>query len=552
MRSPMGKRFRLAAFAILAPFLCAAVSAPLAAAAARQTVCSITVNSTDERETFRRNLPAGEFDFVELVEHARPDWLRSACERRVRCDVLVVSGHFAGTEFYSSSPGTNETLPVDELERASCGACPELFAHLKEVYLFGCDSLKAEAPQSAAPEIVRGLVAAGEPRADAERAVRALSERVGEDARDRMRRIFAGVPVIYGFSSLAPYGRTAGPLLQRYFDAAVAGEVGSGRASARLLALFGPSSMVATRGLEPGDPDADYRGEACRYYGAPTAAAKLADLRHDLSGDMPHVRMAFDRAEKFFATLGAADRADPAFTAALDGMARDGAARAGYLAIERATQDAALRVRMIALAREIGWLSQAERQAELGRTIADVLARRSMGFGDVDLVCTLDASPALGRVHQSRELRDAPAQSAGLACLGDAAARLRVLRLLASSRESDVQVAEAYLRHRPVTNPTELRTLSTAVVAMKPGAAQVRALGALARLHIADREALERLAVLFARTPSLAVQRAIAEVFLRSDPRALESTRLVRVLREHRLRSPDGEDLIDVLVRRLS
>jgi hypothetical protein len=38
---------------------------------------------------------------------------------------------------------------------------PDLFSHLKEVYLFGCDSLKAEPVKSAAPEIVRGLVRAG-------------------------------------------------------------------------------------------------------------------------------------------------------------------------------------------------------------------------------------------------------------------------------------------------------------------------------------------------------------------------------------------------------
>jgi hypothetical protein len=48
------------------------------------------------------------------------------------------------------------------------------------------------------------------------------------------------------------------------------------------------------------------------------------------------------------------------------------------------------------------------------------------------------------------------------------------------------------------------------------------------------------------------VQRAIAEVYLRSDPRAIGGPKLVDVLRRHRLRSPDGEDLIDVLVRRLS
>src|SRR5512146_3389282 len=217
---------------------CAVVAS--ARAAQRETVCTVTVNSSDEREAFRRNLPADRFDFVELVEHGRPDWLRSACERKVRCDVLVVSGHFAGSEFYSSRPEVNETLGVDEMERASCGACPDLFSHLKEVYLFGCDSLKGDAPKSAMPQIVRGLIASGESSAEAERLAKALSEREGEDARDRMRRIFAGVPVIYGFSSLAPYGRTAGPLLQRYFDTARAGEVGSGRASERLLALFGP------------------------------------------------------------------------------------------------------------------------------------------------------------------------------------------------------------------------------------------------------------------------------------------------------------------------
>jgi hypothetical protein len=50
---------------------------------------------------------------------------------------------------------------------------PGPFSHLKEVYLFGCDSLKADPVRSAAPEIVRGLVAAGQPRAEAERFARA-------------------------------------------------------------------------------------------------------------------------------------------------------------------------------------------------------------------------------------------------------------------------------------------------------------------------------------------------------------------------------------------
>jgi hypothetical protein len=540
-------RFLLLALAFAAP----------AAFPARQTVCTVTVNSSDERDSFRRHLPAERFDFVELVEHGRPDWLRSACERKVSCDVLVISGHFAGTEFYSSRPEVNETLPVDEMERATCGACPDLFAHLKEVYLFGCDSLKDEPVRTAMPEIVRGLVAAGSAPADAERFALALSRRQGEGARDRMRRVFAGVPVIYGFASLAPYGRTAGPLLERYFDSGP-DEIGSGTVSARLLKLFGPSSMVATRGELAGDPDGDYRAEACRFYGDVGAAAKMAELHRELALDMPHVRMAFDRAEKYFAALDVSRHADPALAAALDRLTGDAAARGNYLAITRATEDAALRVRMIALARDVGWLDAAGQHAELVRTVSDLLARRSLGYGDVDLVCTLNGDrrldDALERVTAGASAQTASAapREAGLACLGNAQARSRVLRLLASADAAEVQVAEAYLRHRPITDAAELRAAAKAIARMKATSAQVRALDALGRLHVADQEIADELAALFARTSSLAVQRAIAEVFLRGDPGASDARKLADILRHHRLHSPDGEDLIDQLVRQLS
>ena len=114
---------------------------PLAAAAA-QTVCTVTINSTDERDALQRLLPPDRFRFVELAQPGRADWFAAACESRVQCDVLVVSGHFAGTEFYSSRPDTRETLQVSDLRGALCSAsCPGVFDHLQEVYLFGCDTL---------------------------------------------------------------------------------------------------------------------------------------------------------------------------------------------------------------------------------------------------------------------------------------------------------------------------------------------------------------------------------------------------------------------------
>ena len=91
------------------------------AAADKKTVCTITVNSPDEKDAMRARLPRGEYEFVELVEKGRPDWLRGACDRKVQCDALVISGHFnAGEDFYSDKIETREHLRMDELERASC------------------------------------------------------------------------------------------------------------------------------------------------------------------------------------------------------------------------------------------------------------------------------------------------------------------------------------------------------------------------------------------------------------------------------------------------
>src|SRR5881394_2480797 len=173
------------------------------AQADKKTVCTITVNSPDEKELFRRSLPADEFQFVELVERGRPDWLASACRAGVRCDVLVISGHFdGGDEFYSDRPDVREYLPVDEMERVSCSdSCPGLFSQLKEVYLFGCNTLSADAVRFTSSEVGRSLVRAGYKPEDARRLAQSLDQLHGESSRDRMRRIFTNVPVIYGFSS---------------------------------------------------------------------------------------------------------------------------------------------------------------------------------------------------------------------------------------------------------------------------------------------------------------------------------------------------------------
>jgi len=526
------------------------------ARATKATVCTITVNSADERDVMKQALPTQRYEFVELVERGRPDWLTSACRQQVKCDVLVISGHFAGTEFYSSRFHVQESLPVAEMERAICSeSCPGLFSEVKEVYLFGCDTLKPEPVKSAMPEIVRGLVRAGLPAAEAERQARALSERHTESSRDLMRRLFAGVPVIYGFSSLAPLGPTAGPMLRHHLESGSDEPVGSGRVSARLLKLFGPSSMVVTSGQSAGEPNAAFRREVCSYYDDRIALAeKLARIHTTLAGPMPQVRMEFDRIERFMAALEARDRESPAVVQALADLASDSAARARYLAITRETEDPALRIRMIALARSARWLDDMQQRAELARMIHDVLASKSMGFGEVELICTLNRERELDSALTGVSLAPgrSAAQAAGMACLGSDEERGRMLRALASNDEREVQAAQAYLRHRPITEMAQLRASALAIGRMKAGPAQVRALETLARHHVGDRGVLDELAGLFRRTASAAVQRAIAEIFLRANPGTISSPELLTVLQKHRIRTVGGsQDLVDVLIGRL-
>jgi hypothetical protein len=525
--------------------LLALAAAPSLAEDRRQVVCTITVNSSDEREAFRRFLPAERFEFVELVESGRPDWLASSCRRGIECDVLVVSGHFAGTEFYSSRPETRETLKVDEIERVQCSGSCGLFSRLKEAYLFGCDSLKPEPVRSAMPEIVRGLVRAGAPATQAESVARAFSEREGESSRGLMRRLFPGVPVIYGFSSLAPYGRVAGPLLERFFESGGGDDIATGRVSERLLKLFGPSSMTIAEGLP--------ENTSCRYHDDRiAAAAKLEILAAELRGDMPEARMAFVRIEKFLEDLAPVQRADAGFEAVRRELAADSASRDSYLAMVRATADPALRVRMAGVGRDIGWIDEAGHRAELALTIRDMFAAQALDFGEVDLICALNKDDALAtELRLFNVATVAPsrgARAAAGACLGNAAAREGALRALASNDEHEVRMAQALLRHRPITDAAELRKVTYGIAAMKASAAQVRALETLARHHIDDGEILERLAALYSSARSAGVQRAIAEVFLRSDLTAIDTRALATRLRRDRV-GRDG--LVDTLISRL-
>src|SRR5258706_51964 len=381
------------------------------------------------------------------------------------------------------------------------------------------------------PGLARLGVQAGDPLRRARRlgAFRGNGVLLVEVRRERVAaRRRDGARAMHRFVSRALFAAEGGVPLRLRHAQARAGEERHARDRARAAAL-GP--------------------HACRLR-APGAHSERA-LRRDGAG----VRMGFERLETFFASLDEGRRREKEISHALAALVHDHAARARFLALTRDTEDPAIRVRMIALARSVGWLSPAEQRAETARMIRDLLATDAVGYGEVDLICTLnhdrELDRELHRVKVAKLFANRPAYAAARACLGSAEARARVLRALASPNDQDVQVAQAYLRHHPITDSGELRAAASGIARMPDSAAQVRALETLARHHISDRETLEPFTRPYAQPTSVNVQRAIAEVFLRSDQQAIEVPRLVSVLREHRLESRGGGGLMEVLIGRL-
>ena len=264
--------------------------------------------------------------------------------------------------------------------------------------------------------------------------------------------------------------------------------------------------------------------------------------------------MFLDRLEDYVASIDG-ERADPAVARVLAGIASDGLARDRYLDYARNAGRSPIRARMLALAEKVGWLSVAQKRAELIRMIDDDVARNAVDASEVDLLCSLNAHGELDGA--ASELRVAPTQAAALptaallACLGSADARARVLQALPDAGVNDVEAVAVYLRHRPIAEPAELRTLTAEIARMANPTAQARALETLAQLGPSDPGSVETLTRLFPAAATPSVQVAIAGVLLRTDAHALDYPELLSTLRARRHKPNAGTDLVDVLIRRL-
>jgi hypothetical protein len=192
-----------------------------------KTICTITINSSDEKEIFTKHLAPKGFVIRELVpeggdsggEGDQESWFAKACadaeKSKLKCDALVISGHFGGTFFGSSG----KSLSLEELESQSCAkTCNGILRNPSAVYLFGCNTLAGKEKDHRTPEqYLQVLLSDGIGRAAAERVVEARYGSTGQTNRDRMLRVFEGSPRVYGFDSVGPSGKNVRGFLDQYF-----------------------------------------------------------------------------------------------------------------------------------------------------------------------------------------------------------------------------------------------------------------------------------------------------------------------------------------------
>jgi HEAT repeat protein len=396
--------------------VCGFALASAAYAEPPRTVCSVTLHSEDEIATLRAHLPEDEFRFVELTELAEEpssdDWLGAACRSGIRCDVLVVSGHFGGSFFGDSG----RTLALADLEAHAChDDCSGILEDPTEVFLLGCNTAASKAGDHRSPdEYLRVLREDGVPRRSAERIVESRYGPLGTSFRARMERVFAGVPHLYGFGSVAPAGPTAAAALGRYLGDVLEGSRSYGahlermasadrRENRALARAFRHTTFVESAGMSTEGEAASQRELVCSLYDETRPAEDRLEVVETMAED-PAFLAYVPSIERFFGDHPRWSLRGLRAEAALGRLA--GLSRPRTALLERLeTLDApTLRSELAGVAASLGWIDRSRHQRIARQAVVDLLDR-DMGLDEQNTICEL-APTAGGAELREEELAE--------------------------------------------------------------------------------------------------------------------------------------------------
>ncbi len=359
-------------------------------------VCTVTINSSDEREVFKAHLPSSRFQFIELTSFGDEiSWFDKACEKGVQCDVLMISGHFGG-EFFGKS---KYSLSLSELEKHSCRkTCDGILKSPKEVFLMGCNTLAGKERDRRTPEeygqvLIRDRFGAH----DIARLTQVRYGPLGDSFKGQMQRVFSGVPHIYGFDSIGPAGNTIRPMLTRYFKtkpdyAKHLSEIVAAPINTALADALHDTAYVECKGLYKGDPASALAVKICelhddrRSFSARVASAGDMLRGADYLALFPAVSAFLNKelGEVDVPTLTALRRlgADPAIATKLDEL------------FEKLEGSSAMQIDIIGINRLFGRVSKTQADMQVDKILRPYL--RNITVQNADAVC------AMSREHGSQ------------------------------------------------------------------------------------------------------------------------------------------------------
>jgi hypothetical protein len=399
--------------------VCGFALASAAYAEPPRTVCSATLHSEDEIATLRAHLPEDEFRFVELTEleagggeRSSDDWLGAACRSGIRCDVLVVSGHFGGSFFGDSG----RTLSLADLEAHAChDDCSGILADPTEVFLLGCNTAASKAGDHRSPdEYLRVLREDGIPRRSAERIVESRYGPLGTSFRARMERVFAGVPHLYGFGSVAPAGPTAAAALGRYLGKVLEGSrsygahlermaSGDRRENRALARAFRHTTFVESAGMSTEGEAASQRELVCSLYDETRPAEDRLEVVETMAED-PAFLTYVPSIERFFGEHPRWSLRGPRAEAVLGRLAGMSRPRAALLERLETLDAPTLRSELAGVAASLGWIDRSRHQRIARQAVVDLLDR-DMGLEEQNTICEL-APTAGGAELREEELAE--------------------------------------------------------------------------------------------------------------------------------------------------
>jgi hypothetical protein len=474
---------RIAALVCVAIVLALAVL-PTAVAAAerprRLKACFVSLNDPDEIQAFRSSLDPTRFELVDIRAKAaaarpankpRPEedgswWLADACTPDVSCDLAVYTAEFAGRFFGKNGP----SLSLQEMEEASCQRrCDGLFRQPKEVFLLACNTLATKNEDSRTPEeYLQVLIDHGFDRSSAERVVELRYGPLGPSFRESLRRVFAGVPRIYGFSSVAPRGQYTAPMLTRYFGSkrdyadVILRTGGESMRNDALFASFKGTSLTQTNGLTAAEPGSMDRKHICALYDENRPVAERLRVAYGLL--LRPDALKFIPTLEVFLSRHPPSRMSPFETSILAEIQGLDGTRREVMQLVRSLNVSALKLELAHFAVLVGWLHRSEFH-DLAVKGAAQLLREPLTPEVVDIMCEITKHEPLGADFTSNDIAARAYEDAHglrlLSCLAPTDPRVgpRVLPALQSSDPERRQwAAHTFTRLMP-RDPEVLRRL---------------------------------------------------------------------------------------------